>query len=150
MHRDARPRSGWCWGHRPTWRRRNARAASEAKAEERKAQRDDHQRQVLTDLLDALGDYNEMFGRQLRDTEDHGVISDETTTKAFSAGGRVDRLVAQIRNQELRTQLADYRRLLLRLVIAYDPGHLLEAVQQVHDPNRELLDAIHAELKQYL
>ncbi len=120
------------------------------KAEERAAQRDDHQRQVLTDLLDALGDYIKAVGRELREMQDQGAISEEASAESFASGGRVERIAARVRNQDVRARVVAYRRFLLRLVLLYEPGTLLQTVNSIFAANREVLDAINLELGQCL
>lgn len=62
----------------------------------------------------------------------------------------MERIAARLRNQQLPDEVMTYRRLLLHLITVYDCGNHPATVKSILDPNRNLLDAIHLELSQYL
>ncbi len=113
---------------------RNAKVAQQAKADERARQRDDYQKAALTDLLDALGEYNGAAGRELREMESQESRTAEAEAAFFTSGGRVERIATRLRNQQLRDQVMTYRRLLLHLITVYERGNLLATTKSITDP----------------
>ncbi len=110
---------------------RNAKAASQAREVERAAQRDDYQRQVLTEVLDALSAYYEAFVRNLRDMDLHGTPGPEALSAGLAALGRLNRAHAQVRNQDLHDKVSDYARSLIQLLTNYERGTQAQTVESL-------------------
>lgn len=129
---------------------RNAKAASQARATERSAQRDDYQRQVLTELIDALSAYYEAFVRNLQDIDQHGAAGPEAMSAGLAALGRLNRAHAEVRNQDLYDKVHDYHRSLLQLLTNYKRGTQAQTVESLGESMAPVWDAVNHELARYL
>lgn len=124
----------------------NTAAQRRLREDELGAQRDAYQKQALTDLLDALGDWNKATSDELRSLQNAGAISEDANLRAFEAGGRVRALAARLRNGGLRDQVLGYATLLNHEVITYEHGTLLASAQRILAAHTTLQQAITAQL----
>jgi hypothetical protein len=128
----------------------NTAAERELRKVELQAKRDEYQKGALTELLDALGDWNKATGDELRSLQDTRAISEDANLRSFAAQGRVRALAARLRNRDLRGQVMAYAEGLNHEVLLYRRDTLMDTVRRILDAYQALQTAIAAELDAYL
>jgi hypothetical protein len=130
---------------------RQSKQAAVAREDERRAKKDELQRQVLFELQVAVRAYTAAIGRELREQKDTGTVSDEAEARTFEARDQQELGANRLRSKDLRKQVIAYRELCDGTTLAFQQGaDLLKAVRPILKASRSLHDAIGVELEKYL
>lgn len=130
---------------------RQSKQAAVAREEERKARKDELQRQVLFELQAAVRAYTAAIGRELREQRDTGTVSDEAEARTFEARDQQELGANRLRSKELRRQVIAYRELCDGTTLVFQQGaDLMQAIRPIFRASRSLHDAIGVELEKYL
>ena len=130
---------------------KQSKQASVAREEERKAKKDELQRQVLFELQEAIRSYTAAIGRELREKRDTDKVSAESEAQTFDARNQQELRANRLRSKELRKQVIAYRELCDGTSLAFQQkDDLLKAIRPLLKASGALNDAIRIELEKYL
>ncbi len=129
---------------------RQAKQASASREAEAEAKRDDIQRDVLFALQEALQVFVRNIGRELRDKESSGDITDDADRETMESRTRLQVQADRLRPHALREQAVQFVRMCDEAALTFEQrDDVMKKLRPLMVAYTELRDAIRDELQKY-